>query len=171
MPDDPKIAGTKPDPLTHTLGFLLHDAARLLRKRFDQKARHLGLTRAQWQVLAHVARNEGLHQGALAEILELEPITLVRLIDRLEAAGMVERRAHATDRRLKLLHLTDKARPVLETMRALSRPRRSPISAPPASRAARACRRPRWCAGRCSRWARWSRSPSRSTSTSPAAAT
>ena len=116
MPDD---AQAKPEPLAHTLGFLLHDAARLLRKRFDQKAKGLGLTRAQWQVLAHVARNEGLHQGALAEILELEPITLVRLIDRLEAAGMVERRAHATDRRLKLLHLTDKARPVLETMRAL----------------------------------------------------
>ena len=116
MPDD---THAKPEPLAHTLGFLLHDAARLLRKRFDQKAKGLGLTRAQWQVLAHVARNEGLHQGALAEILELEPITLVRLIDRLEAAGMVERRAHATDRRLKLLHLTDKARPVLETMRAL----------------------------------------------------
>ena len=117
--NDANTPDGRPDPLTHTLGFLLHDAARLLRKRFDQKARHLGLTRSQWQVLAHVARNEGLHQGALAEILELEPITLVRLIDRLEAAGLVERRAHATDRRLKLLHLTDKARPVLGTMRAL----------------------------------------------------
>ena len=116
MPDD---VPTKPEPLGHTLGFLLHDAARLLRKRFDQKARHLGLTRAQWQVLAHAARNEGLHQGALAEILELEPITLVRLVDRLEAAGLLERRAHPTDRRLKLLHLTDKARPVLEEMRLL----------------------------------------------------
>jgi DNA-binding MarR family transcriptional regulator len=116
MSDDPRVAL---EPIGHTLGFVLHDVARLLRKRFDQKARHLGLTRAQWQVLAHVARHEGLHQGALAEILELEPITLVRLVDRLEAAGMVERRAHATDRRLKLLHLTDRARPMLEEMRRL----------------------------------------------------
>jgi MarR family transcriptional regulator, transcriptional regulator for hemolysin len=74
------------------LGFILHDAARLLRKRFEQKARGLGLTRSQWQVLAHLARHEGIHQGALAEILELEPITLVRILDRLQAAGLIERR-------------------------------------------------------------------------------
>jgi DNA-binding MarR family transcriptional regulator len=102
-----------------TLGFLLHDCARLLRKRFEQNSRGLGLTRAQWQVLAHINRNEGINQSALAEILEVEPITLARIVDRLEASGFVERRQHARDRRLRLLHLTEKARPILERMRAI----------------------------------------------------
>ena len=102
------------------LGFLLHDAARLMRKRFEQKARHLGLTRSQWQVLANLLRNEGIQQGALAELLEIAPITLVRLVDRLEAAGFVERRAHATDRRVRLLYLTKKVHPMLQEMRTLA---------------------------------------------------
>ena len=102
-----------------TLGFLLHDVARLLRKRFEQKARGLGLTRAQWQVLAHLAHREGIHQGALAEILEIEPITLVRILDRLQAAGLVERRAHPKDRRCWQLYLTPKAHPLLVEIRAL----------------------------------------------------
>lgn len=102
-----------------TLGFLLHDCARLLRKRFEQNSRGIGLTRAQWQVVAHVSRNEGINQSALAEILEIEPITLARTIDRLEAAGFVERRQHPRDRRVKLLHLTDKARPLLDRMLAV----------------------------------------------------
>ena len=105
--------------LQQTLGFLLNDVARLLRKRFEQRARHLGLTRAQWQVLAYVARHEGIHQQALAEILEIEPITLVRLIDRIEAAGLVERRQHPKDRRVRLLHLTPAAHPILEEMRKI----------------------------------------------------
>jgi len=85
------------------LGFLLHDVARLMRKRFEQNARGLGLTRSQCQVLAHLARNEGIQQSGLADILEVEPITLTRLLDRLEEAGFVERRAHATDRRIRHL--------------------------------------------------------------------
>ena len=95
------------------LGFLLHDVARLMRKRFEQNARGLGLTRSQCQVLAHLARNEGIQQSGLADILEVEPITLTRLLDRLEEGGLVERRAHPTDRRIRQLHLTDKAHPLL----------------------------------------------------------
>lgn len=102
-----------------TLGFLLHDVARLLRKRFEQNARDLGLTRAQWQVLAHLARNEGIHQGGLADILELEPISLGRILDRLQSAGLAERRPHPKDRRVWLLFLRPKAHPVLERMRAI----------------------------------------------------
>lgn len=105
----------------HNLGFLLHDTARLLRKRFEQKARAIGLTRAQWQVMATLARNEGLHQGALADILEIEPITLVRILDRLQAAGLIERRLHATDRRLRLLHLTEAAHPILAQIQEIGR--------------------------------------------------
>src|SRR6478735_3671968 len=95
------------------LGFLLHDVARLMRKRFEQNARGLGLTRSQCQVLAHLARNEGIQQSGLADILEIEPITLTRLLDRLEEAGLVERRAHPTDRRIRQLHLTGKAHPLI----------------------------------------------------------
>lgn len=105
-----------PQNLDKNLGFLLHDVARLLRKRFDQRARALGLSRAQWSVLAHLARHDGIKQSALAEILEIEPITLVRLVDRLEAAGWVERRPHESDRRVKLLQLTAKAHPLLEEL-------------------------------------------------------
>ena len=94
-------------------GFLLHDVARLMRKRFEQKARGLGLTRSQCSVLAHLARHEGIQQGGLAEILEVEPITLTRILDRLEEAELVERRAHPTDRRIRLLHLTPKVHPLL----------------------------------------------------------
>jgi DNA-binding MarR family transcriptional regulator len=97
-----------------TFGFLLHDVARLLRKRFEQKAKSLGLTRSQWQVLAHLARHEGISQSGLAEILEIEPITLGRLLDRLEAAELVQRRAHPRDRRAWQLFLADKAHPILE---------------------------------------------------------
>jgi DNA-binding MarR family transcriptional regulator len=70
-------------------------------------------------VLAHLARHEGIHQGALADILEVEPITLVRILDRLQAAGLIDRRHHPTDRRVRLLYLTDQARPLLGDMRAL----------------------------------------------------
>src|SRR3954453_3773464 len=102
-----------------TLGFLLHDVARLLRKRFEQNARDLGLTRSQWQVLAHLAEREGIHEGALAEILEVEPITLVRILDRLQSARLIERRPHAKDRRVWQLFLKPEAHPVLATMREI----------------------------------------------------
>jgi MarR family transcriptional regulator, transcriptional regulator for hemolysin len=102
---------------TATVGFLLHDVARLLRKRFEQRARSLGLTRAQWQVLVFLAQNEGIHQSGLADILEMEPITLLRIVDKLEARGLVERRRHATDRRIWLLYLCEAAHPLLEELR------------------------------------------------------
>lgn len=103
-----------------SLGFLLADTSRLFRRRFDQKARGLGLTRAQWQVLAHLARTEGIRQTGLADLLEIEPITLCRLIDRMTEGGWVERRPDPTDRRARRLYLTDKARPMLIQMRALA---------------------------------------------------
>jgi DNA-binding MarR family transcriptional regulator len=101
------------------LGFILHDVARLLRRRFEQHARGLGLTRSQWQVLAHLAQNEGIHQGGLAELLDVEPITLGRIIDKLEARKLLERHQHPTDRRIWLLYLTELAHPLLVRMREL----------------------------------------------------
>ena len=106
--------------LDSTFGFLLHDIARLMRKRFDQRARNLNLTRAQWQVLAHLARHEGINQAGLAEILEIEPITLGRLVDRMAESGWVERRPHPSDRRARQLYLTAQAEPVFARMRALA---------------------------------------------------
>ena len=116
MPQTPDPA---PSGREDTFGFVLHDVARLLRKRFDQRARALGLTRAQWQVLAHLARSEGISQTALADILEIENITLGRLVDRLEESGWVARRVCGDDRRVRRLHLTEKAKPILGRMRAL----------------------------------------------------
>lgn len=102
-----------------TIGFLLNDAARLMRREFERRARPLGLTRAQWQTLFHLARNEGCNQATLAELLEVEPITLARLIDRLEANGLVERRHDPSDRRARLLFLGAHALPLLEQLRAV----------------------------------------------------
>ncbi|MCS0495662.1 MarR family transcriptional regulator [Ancylobacter sp. MQZ15Z-1] len=99
-----------------TLGFLLHDVARLLRKRFEQRAKESGLTRTQWQTLAYLSRNEGIQQGCLADMLEVEPITLARVVDKLEQRGLIERRAHPTDRRVWLLYLREGARPLIEQM-------------------------------------------------------
>ena len=106
-------------PLDRSFGFLLHDVARLVRKRYEQQARPLGLTRAQWQVLAYLQRHEGINQSGLAELLELEPITIARLLDRMEEAGLVERRADPADRRARRLFLTERARPMLERGRAV----------------------------------------------------
>ena len=105
------------DKLEKTLGFLVHDVARLLRTRFEQNARGLGLTRSQWQVLAYLGRNEGIQQGALAELLEIEPITLTRILDKPQTLGLVERRQHPRDRRVWQLYLTPKAGPLIEQMR------------------------------------------------------
>jgi MarR family transcriptional regulator, transcriptional regulator for hemolysin len=102
-----------------TLGFLLHDVARLLRKRFEQNARGSGLTRSQWQVLAYLSQNEGINQGGLAELLDVEPITLCRIVDKLETLGLIERQPHPSDRRIWLLHLTPAARPKLAQLRKL----------------------------------------------------
>ena len=101
-------------------GFALHDVARLLRTYSDQRARELGTTRAQWAVLSRLQRCEGVKQNELAEALDLAPITLGRLIDKLSGAGMVERRDDATDRRANRLYLTEKAAPALRDLGALA---------------------------------------------------
>lgn len=93
--------------------FLLNDVARLLRVDADKRARAHGMTRAQWAILIWLERQPGITQKELAEILEVEPISVARLIDRLEARGMVERRPDPRDRRIWRLHLRRPAYPVL----------------------------------------------------------
>ena len=109
------------DPyLTRSLGFLLADVSRLVRRRFDSRARGLGLTRAQWRVLAQLRRREGINQASLAEIMEIEPITLGRHIDRLVEKGFVERRPDPADRRAWRLYLRNEVQPVLDRLREMS---------------------------------------------------
>jgi DNA-binding MarR family transcriptional regulator len=109
------------DPfLTRALGFLLADVSRLMRRRFDARAREIGLTRAQWRVLTQLRRREGINQTALAEIMEIEPISLGRHIDRLVEKDFVERRADPRDRRAWRLYLRPEVQPVLDRLRAIS---------------------------------------------------
>ncbi len=92
-----------------------------MRTYVDQRAGELGMTRAQWVVLARIDRNEGVRQGELADILDLQPITLTRLIDRMCDSGLIERRPDPNDRRAKRLYLTPAARPVLDGMMPLGK--------------------------------------------------
>jgi MarR family transcriptional regulator for hemolysin len=101
--------------------FEINETARALRRAFDQRAATLGVTRAQWRVLARLKREPGLRQVELAERLDMEPITLCRIVDRLEEAGLVERKTDPSDRRAWLLELTGKAEPLVRQLRALAR--------------------------------------------------
>jgi DNA-binding MarR family transcriptional regulator len=102
-----------------TLPFEIGETAHLLRKAFDRLAVGLGVTRAQWKVLFKLTRHPGLRQVELADLLELEPITLCRIVDRLEEAGLVERSRDPEDRRAWKLHVTAKAQPLVEKLRAV----------------------------------------------------
>jgi DNA-binding MarR family transcriptional regulator len=102
------------------LGTMVADVSHLMRRAFDERARSSGLSRPQWRVLTMLRRHEGINQGGLAELVEVEPITLCRMVDRLQEAGLVERRADPADRRAWRLHLTDKARALLEEMRPMA---------------------------------------------------
>jgi len=116
------------DPfLTRALGFLLADVSRLMRRRFDARAREIGLTRAQWRVLTQLRRREGINQTALAEIMEIEPISLGRHIDRLVEKDFVERRADPRDRRAWRLYLKPEVQPVLDRLRAISNVNRKEV--------------------------------------------
>ncbi|MFZ0846482.1 MAG: MarR family transcriptional regulator [Pseudolabrys sp.] len=95
------------------------DVARLLKTHVDQRARQYGMTRAQWAVLFRLDRSEGLKQSELAELLDLQPISLTRLLDRLAENGLIERRPDPNDRRANRLFLTPAARPLLERLTKL----------------------------------------------------
>ncbi len=94
------------------------ETSRIMRRDFDRRAAELGATRAQWRVLAKLAHCDGRRQIDLADALDVEPITLCRMVDRLEEAGLVERRRDEEDRRAWRIHLTPKAAPVIAEIEA-----------------------------------------------------
>ncbi|WP_031336596.1 MarR family transcriptional regulator [Rhodopseudomonas sp. B29] len=103
----------------HDFMFVFAEVQRLLRAYADRQAARHGITRAQWAVLAKVARCEGVKQSEIAEQMEMQPITLTRLIDRLCDAGWIERRSDDSDRRVKRLHLQKAALPLLDQLAGL----------------------------------------------------
>lgn len=103
-----------------TLPFEIGETAHALRKAFDRRAVGLGVTRAQWKVLFRLERQPGLRQIELADLLDIEPITLSRIIDRLEDGGLVERLADPADRRAWRLHITARAKPLVEKLRSVA---------------------------------------------------
>jgi MarR family transcriptional regulator, transcriptional regulator for hemolysin len=104
-------------------GFLVHDVSRLIKRRFERRARQMGLpiTRQQAAAILNIAGNEGVSQAEVATWLGIEPIALVRMLDKLHEEGLVERRAHPTDRRVRTLWLTAAARPVIERILAINK--------------------------------------------------
>ena len=102
-----------------TLPFEIGETAHALRKAFDRLAVGLGVTRAQWKVLFKLSRRPGMRQVELADLLEIEPITLCRIVDRLEEARLVERTRDPEDRRAWRLQITDKAKPLVERLKSL----------------------------------------------------
>lgn len=105
--------------LEREIAFNLTDVARMLKTYADQRGRQFGISRAQWVVLVRLDRCEGLKQSELAEILDLQPISLTRLLDKLAENGLIERRPDPNDRRANRLYLTPAARPVLEKLAEL----------------------------------------------------
>src|SRR5436853_5850811 len=104
-------------------GFLVHDVSRLIKRRFERRARQMGLpvTRQQAAVVLNIAGNEGVSQAEVAAWLGIEPIALVRMLDKLHEEGLVERRPHPTDRRVRTLWLTPAARPVVAQILAINK--------------------------------------------------
>ncbi len=96
------------------LGFLLKDVSRLYTRRFEERAHGLALTLPQCKTLAYLSKNEGVSQKRLAELIEIDPMSLVRILDRMEADGWVQRRSDPDDRRARSLVLTEKAKPIVE---------------------------------------------------------
>jgi DNA-binding MarR family transcriptional regulator len=106
--------------MEEALGYLINDTGRMIQRAFDERARVVGGTQAQWRVLARIRRDPGIRQAPLAELFDVEPITMSRMIDRLQEAGLVERRTDPQDRRAWLLYLTPQADPIIDCIRAVA---------------------------------------------------
>ncbi len=103
------------------LGYLVADLSRLFGRVFDRRAAHLDLTRVQWRALKRIHQNEGMTQSALADVLDMEPIAVGRVVDRLHKAGFVDRRADPADRRCWRLHLAPQSTQVMDAIEDVAR--------------------------------------------------
>jgi DNA-binding MarR family transcriptional regulator len=109
-------------PVRRTLGFLLEDAGRLMRRRYLQRSQQqaMPINRSEAKLLLHLAHAHGMSQAKLADLMDVEPITLAKLLDRLQASGLIERRAHPVDRRIRTIWLTQAAEPVILRIRGVT---------------------------------------------------
>ena len=114
------VAGSPAPEVAAEMSFELHSAARLLRRDFDRRAKAHGLSRSRWQVLWHLAREQGQKQAELAERMDVAPISLARQLDKLQEEGLVERRSDPSDRRCFRIYLTDTAAPALQVLQELA---------------------------------------------------
>ena len=110
-------------------GFLLKDVSRLYTLRFEQRAQEISLTLVQCKALAHLEKNEGVSQARLAELIDVDAMTMVRILDRMEADSVIERRPDPADRRARRLYLTQKSKPILETIWRLAEATRAEMFA------------------------------------------
>jgi DNA-binding MarR family transcriptional regulator len=119
---------TKAPQPQDTFGFLLHDVARLMRRNFNRRVQCLGMTQEQCRVMLHLSRHQGIQQVDLADLLEIKPITLARLLDKLQESGLIERRRNPDDRRAFRLYLTDSAHAVVRDILAIAEDTRADIN-------------------------------------------
>jgi MarR family transcriptional regulator, transcriptional regulator for hemolysin len=116
-------------PPEDSFGLLVSDVGRLMRKEFDRRVKGIGLSRAQWSVIVQLSRFEGISQATLADLMDVEPISLVPLLDKLQKSGCIERRANPNDRRAYQLYLAENSEPLLEQLRAIADDFRSEMMA------------------------------------------
>lgn len=105
---------------TDQLGFLIHNVGQLMRRRFEKRGAAYGLSAAQFRALVRVSKEEGISQARLAELLEIEPISVSRLLDRMEEGGWIERRFEPTDRRVRTIWPTQKSRAAYGEIKAVA---------------------------------------------------
>lgn len=109
-----------PPNIENSIGFLLHNASRAIKRRFEMRGAEVGLTSAQWRVLVQLLINGPLPQARLAEALEIEPISVSRIVDRMEQGGWVSRAPDANDRRIRIITPSGKAQAVFEDARMMA---------------------------------------------------
>ena len=110
-----------PDPISRfVLGVEIYETAQTMRRYFDRRARAMGFTQVQWRALRKLEGNPGISQAGLADLLEMQPISLARILDRMVLAGLVERRPDPDDRRAVMLYLTDQASPILKLLQEIA---------------------------------------------------
>jgi len=107
-------------PSEDSFGILVSDVSRLMRKEFDRRVKGTGMSRAQWDVIVQLSRFEGINQVRLADLMDVEPISLVPLLDKLQAADYIERRPNPNDRRAYQLYLTPRTKPLLEQLEEIA---------------------------------------------------